>query len=64
MVGRASVDPSRTQDRLPPPPLKQKAEDVEDAGFQCLAVTLRGLADGYDREAERIIADYKQEDTE
>jgi hypothetical protein len=59
MGGRASADPSRTQDRLLPPLLKQKTEDVEDAGFQCLAVTLRGLADSYDREAERIIADHK-----
>lgn len=43
---------------------RQKAEDVENAGFQRLAVTLRGLADSYDMDAERIIADHKQEDTE
>ena len=37
---------------------RQKAEDVENAGFQRLAVTLRGLADGYEREAERIISEH------
>jgi len=36
-----------------------KAEDAENSGFQRFAVTLRGLADRYDREAERIIDEHK-----
>ena len=35
-----------------------KAEDVENAGFQRLAVTLRDLADDYDREARRIAEEH------
>ena len=41
---------------------KQQAEDVENAGYQRLAATLRDLAEIYDREAERIISEHKQED--
>lgn len=38
---------------------RRKAEDVENAGFQRLATTLRELAAGYDREAERVIAEHE-----
>lgn len=38
-----------------------KAEEVENAGFQRFAATLRGLADGYDREAERIVSEHRQD---
>lgn len=38
---------------------RSKAEEVENAGFYRFAVTLRGLADEYRREAERIINDHK-----
>ncbi|CUA83434.1 hypothetical protein Ga0061063_1741 [Gulbenkiania indica] len=41
---------------------RSKAEEIENAGFQRFAVTLRGLADSYDREAERIIGDLKDRD--
>ena len=40
---------------------RQKADDLENAGFARFATTLRELAESYDREAERIIADYKNE---
>jgi hypothetical protein len=40
---------------------RSKAEDVENAGFQRFAIIVRGLADSYDREAERIVADHQQE---
>ena len=36
---------------------RQKAEAVEDAGYARFGATLRGLADSYDREAERVHAD-------
>lgn len=42
---------------------RQQAEDVENAGYQRLAATLKGLAEFYDRDAERIIAEHKQDDT-
>lgn len=34
---------------------RQKADDMENAGYQRLAATLRDLAASYDRDAERII---------
>lgn len=38
-----------------------KADEVEDKSFQRLALTLRSIAAGYEREAERIISEHKQE---
>ena len=40
---------------------RKRAEDVENAGFQRLAATLRGLADSYDAEAKRIIDEHGKE---
>jgi len=56
------VDPTGKPERELAEQFRSKAEEVENAGFQRFAVTLRGLADDYDRKAERIIAEYKQED--
>ena len=56
------VDPTGKPERELAGQLRRKAEEVEDAGFQRFAVTLRDLADGYDREAERIIGDLKDRD--
>ena len=58
------VDPAGKPERELAEQFRQKAEDVENAGFQRLAVMLRGLADSYDREAERIIAEHKRENDE
>ncbi len=58
--GVHSVDPTGAPERELAAQFRQKAEDVENAGFQRLAVTLRGLADSYDSDAERIIAEHKQ----
>jgi hypothetical protein len=41
---------------------RQKAEEVENAGYQRFAVTLRGLADSYDRDAERIVLEHNDEE--
>lgn len=41
---------------------RRKAEDVENAGFQRFAFTLRGLAESYQREAERVINEHKNRD--
>lgn len=53
------VDPTGKPERELADQFRSQAEDVENAGFQRFAVTFRGLADGYDREAERIIDDHK-----
>jgi len=41
---------------------RQKAEDIENAGFHRFAVTLRNLAEGYEREAERNIKEEEWEE--
>ena len=43
---------------------RQQANEVENAGFQRLAVSLRGLADSYDRDADRIIDEHKLKNEE
>lgn len=40
---------------------RQKAEDIENAGYQRFAVTLRNLSETYDREAERIVSKHRNE---
>ena len=34
---------------------RKQAEEVENAGFQRFAITLRSIADDYDQEAKRIV---------
>ena len=58
------VDPTGKPERELAEQFRSKAEEVENAGFQRFAVTLRGLADRYDREAESIVAEHRQEDEE
>ena len=41
---------------------RKKAEDVENAGYQRFAVTLRSLSETYTREAERIVIEHKREE--
>ena len=60
--GVHDVDPSGKPERELAKQFRNKAEEIENAGFQRFAVTLRDLADSYDREAERIIAEQKRED--
>jgi hypothetical protein len=52
------IDPTGKPERDLSEQFRVKAEEVENAGFQRFAVTLRGLAEVYDREAERIIRDH------
>ena len=40
---------------------KQKAEQIENAGYQRFAVTLRKISERYSHEAEQIIAAHKNE---
>jgi len=56
------VDPTGKQEKELSEQFRRKAEDVENAGFQRFAVTLRGLADSYEREAEQVINEHKNRD--
>ena len=56
------VDPAGKPERKLAENFRNKAEEVENAGFQRFAATLRELADGYDRDAERIIAEHERDD--
>lgn len=55
------VDPTGRPERELAEQFRSKAEAVENAGFARFAVTLKGLADSYDREAERVIAEHSRE---
>lgn len=56
------VDPTGKPENELAEQFRRKAEDVENAGFQRFAVTLRGLAESYEREAERVINEHKNRD--
>lgn len=53
------VDPTGTPEKELAVKYRQQAEEVEAHGYQRLAVTLRDLADSYEREADRIIDEHK-----
>ena len=59
--GVHSVDPTGNPDRELAENFRSKAEAIENAGFQRFAVALQDLADDYDRQAERIIAEHASE---
>ncbi len=54
------VDPTGKPEKELAEKYRQQASDVENQGYQRLAVTLRELADSYDRDAERIIAEHNR----
>lgn len=56
------VDPTGQPERELAREFREKAEEIENAGFQRLANTLRNLASGYEREADRIISDHQNKD--
>lgn len=51
--GAHIIDPTGTPERELAAKYRNQAEEVENAGYHRFATTLRGLADSYDREAER-----------
>lgn len=55
------VDPSGKPERDLADYWRLKADQIENAGYSCFATSLRELADSYDRDADRIIAEYKAE---
>jgi len=58
------VDPTGKPERELANQYREKAKDVENAGYQRFAVTLREMADSYDREAERVIAEHKRDNSD
>ncbi|WP_027182907.1 hypothetical protein [Desulfovibrio inopinatus] len=60
--GVHGVDPTGRPERMLAQQFRSKAEEIENAGLHRFANTLRGLANGYDREAERVIAEHKREE--
>jgi len=58
------INPNGKPERELAQQFRSKAEEIENAGFQRFAVTLRGLANGYDRDAEQIISDHKDREDE
>jgi hypothetical protein len=48
------IDPTGKPEQELAEQFRRKAEEVENAGYQRFAITLRDLADGYTRESERI----------
>jgi hypothetical protein len=59
--GAHFVDPTGKPERELAEQYRQKAEQVENAGYQRFAVTLRSLSESYKREAERIITEHKRD---
>ena len=56
------VDPTGRPERELAQQWRQKAEEVEKAGYARFGATLRGVADSYEREAERVLAEHAQND--
>ncbi|CAE6958560.1 Nacht domain [Vibrio sp. B1ASS3] len=54
--GVHTVDPEAKPERDLADKYRERADEVENAGYQRLALTLRELADSYDRDAERILS--------
>ena len=58
--GAHTVDPTGKPEKELAEQYRQKAEAVENAGYQRFAVTLRSLAEAYEHDAERIVAEHAQ----
>ncbi|EIO3982213.1 hypothetical protein [Vibrio vulnificus] len=54
--GAHTIDPEAKPERALADKYRRRANEVENAGYQRLALTLREVADSYDRDAERIIS--------
>ena len=52
------VDPTGKLERELAEKYRQRAEEIENAGYQRFAVTLRSLSESYDLEADRVIIEY------
>jgi hypothetical protein len=57
--GAYFVDPTGKPERDLAEQYRQKAEEIENAGYQRFAVTLRHLAESYDHDADQIINEHR-----
>jgi hypothetical protein len=55
------IDPKGKPERKLAEQYRQKADEVENAGYQRFAITLRGLSESYERDAKRNINEYMVE---
>ena len=58
------VDPTGKPERDLAEHYRQKADQVENAGYQRFAVTLRNLSESYDHDADRVVADHNGPETD
>jgi len=58
------VDPTGKPEMALAEQYRRKAEDVENAGFQRLAATLKEVAASYEREAQQVRAEHNNEKTD
>lgn len=61
--GIHGIDPTGKPERELADQYRQKADDVENAGYQRFAALLRRLAEEYDRDADRIVQEHNESDT-
>lgn len=61
--GVHAIDPQGKPEKELAAKYRQQAEEVENAGYYRFAITIRSLADTYEREAERIINEHENEDS-
>jgi hypothetical protein len=59
--GAHFVDPTGKPEQELAEQYRQKADEIENAGYQRFAITLRSLAESYDRDADQIIKEYTME---
>ena len=60
--GVYQVDPTGTPEKELAKKYRQQAEDIEIIGYHRFALTLRELADYYDKEAREIIEEHQTEE--
>ena len=60
--GAHFVDPDGKPERVLAVEYSQKADEVENAKYQRLAVTIRGISESYERDADKIIDDHSHEE--
>lgn len=59
--GMYSIDPTGKPEKELAEQFRREAKDVENSGFHRFAVTLRDLAEYYEREAESVVLEHQQE---
>ena len=62
--GVYAIDPTGKPELELAEQFRKKAEDVENAGYQRFAITLRNLSESYIQEAKRIVAEHKGNETQ